>query len=390
MKHFHSLLAVVSAACTLVSATPVQTASISTFNPFKDHTFAISPIYREQALKASITFLKAGKLDLANRATYVATKVAAFSWIAHTTDVPKLRDWLKEANLVQTLTGKKQVVEVAVYNLPDRDCSAKSSAGELSYADGGEEKYKKFIQDVVAEIKKYPNLRVVIGLEADSIGNLVTNLSVPKCGDNAEGQKRSLAYAIAALQLPNVAIYLDGAHAGWLGWEGNIEATAELMGELVKKAKVINPKAAVRGVATNVSNYNGLGNQPQMGYDDLIYVRNLQPLLVAEGIDAHFIVDQGRSGNQNYTRSGLDWCNNKNAGFGTLPTTKTPDPFIDAIVWAKPGGQSDGTSDRSAVRFDEACASETSLQPAPEGGSWFQAYFEQLLVKANPKIPKIL
>ena len=63
-----------------------------------------------------------------------------------------------------------------------------------------------------------------------------------------------------------------------------------------------------------ISNYNGLGNQPQMGYDELVYVRNLAPLLAARGWDAHFIVDQGRSGNQNVTRSGGDWCNNKNAG----------------------------------------------------------------------------
>jgi cellulose 1,4-beta-cellobiosidase len=32
---------------------------------------------------------------------------------------------------------------------------------------------------------------LVIGLETDSIGNLVTNLSVPKCGDAAEAQKVS-------------------------------------------------------------------------------------------------------------------------------------------------------------------------------------------------------
>jgi cellulose 1,4-beta-cellobiosidase len=48
-----------------------------------------------------------------------------------------------------------------------------------------------------------------------------------------------------------------------------------------------------------------------MGYDELVYVRNLAPLLTAKGIDAHFIVDQGRSGNQSNTRTGGDWCNNK-------------------------------------------------------------------------------
>jgi cellulose 1,4-beta-cellobiosidase len=35
----------------------------------------------------------------------------------------------------------------------------------------------------------YVIVLIVIGLETDSIGNLVTNLSVPKCGNAAEGQK---------------------------------------------------------------------------------------------------------------------------------------------------------------------------------------------------------
>ena len=58
-------------------------------------------------------------------------------------------------------------------------------------------------------------------------------------------------------------------------------------------------------------------------------------------------------------------------GFGPRPSTRTPDRLVDAIVWVKPGGQADGTSDETAERYDEACGSETSLIPAPEAGSWF-------------------
>ncbi|KIO25554.1 glycoside hydrolase family 6 protein [Tulasnella calospora MUT 4182] len=164
----------------------------------------------------------------------------------------------------------------------------------------------------------------------------------------------------------------------------NIEATAALLAELLNNAKVIYPEASVRGVATDVSNYNGLGNQPQVGYDELVYAQNLAPLLTSAGYPAHFIVDQGRSGVQNYTRVGTDWCNNKYAGFGPRPSTNTPDPLIDAIVWVKPGGQGDGTSDPSSPRYDASCSSDASHVPAPEAGTWFQAYFEQLLVNANP------
>ncbi|CCA66672.1 probable cellulose 1,4-beta-cellobiosidase II precursor [Serendipita indica DSM 11827] len=403
MKHFHSLLAFVTAVCTLVSASPTPPgppgppspptppgSSITTSNPFTGHDFFVSPVYRKEAGEAAVTLLKQGKFDLANRASYVAAKIGTFLWVSDTATVPKIGDWLKEAALVQSLTGKKQVVEIEVYNLPDRDCSAAASAGELSYANDGEKKYQDYIKAVAAQIKKFPQLRVVIGLETDSIGNLVTNLSVPKCAAAADGQKRSLAYAIANLQLPNVAIYVDGAHAGWLGWPSNIGPTADIIAEIVAAAKKLNPKAGIRGVATNVSNYNGFGNQPQTGYDELVYVKNLQPLLAAKGIDAHFIVDQGRSGNQNSTRVGGDWCNNKYAGFGPLPTTNTGEAIVDALVWVKPGGEADGTSDPTAPRYDTTCGNEYALQPAPEAGTWFQAYFEQLLRNANPKIPRLI
>lgn len=37
-----------------------------------------------------------------------------------------------------------------------------------------------------------------------------------------------------------------------------------------------------------------------------------------------------------------DWCNAKGTGFGLRPGSPTGDPLADAIVWVKPGGESDG------------------------------------------------
>lgn len=73
-------------------------------------------------------------------------------------------------------------------------------------------------------------------------------------------------------------------------------------------------------------------------------------------------------------------------GFGTPPTTNTGDPLVDSFVWVKPGGESDGTSDSTATRYDGFCGKDDALKPAPEAGTWFQAYFQQLLQNANPKL----
>jgi len=79
-----------------------------------------------------------------------------------------------------------------------------------------------------------------------------------------------------------------------------------------------------------------------------------------------------------------DWCNVIGAGFGARPGTNTGDPLLDAFVWVKPGGECDGTSNSTSPRYDAHCGYADALQPAPEAGTWFQAYFQQLLVNANP------
>ena len=78
-------------------------------------------------------------------------------------------------------------------------------------------------------------------------------------------------------------------------------------------------------------------------------------MLTSEGFPAHFIVDQGRSGQQGLRDQWGDWCNVVNAGFGTRPTTNTGSSLVDSIVWVKPGGECDGTSNTSAVRYDAHC-----------------------------------
>ena len=37
------------------------------------------------------------------------------------------------------------------------------------------------------------------------------------------------------------------------------------------------------------------------------------------------------------------WCNPPGRALGTLPTTTTGDPLIDAYLWIKAPGESDGT-----------------------------------------------
>lgn len=63
--------------------------------------------------------------------------------------VPTLGTYLAAA----AAAGGSQLVQAVVYDLPDRDCSAESSAGEYSIANGGAALYEAYIDAIAAQIE---------------------------------------------------------------------------------------------------------------------------------------------------------------------------------------------------------------------------------------------
>lgn len=110
------------------------------------------------------------------------------------------------------------MLPIVVYDLPDRDCAALASNGELAIANNGSALYKEYIDNIAATIKSYSDVHFVTVIEPDSLANMVTNMGVQKCANAASTYKELTAYALKTLNLPNVSMYLDGGHAGWLGW----------------------------------------------------------------------------------------------------------------------------------------------------------------------------
>jgi len=78
----------------------------------------------------------------------------------------------------------------------------------------------------VAAIKAWPNVPVALIIEPDSLPNLVTNANLTTCQASAQGYKDGVAYALKNLNLPNVAMYIDAGHGGWLGWDANISMSS--------------------------------------------------------------------------------------------------------------------------------------------------------------------
>ncbi|WP_055604088.1 glycoside hydrolase family 6 protein, partial [Streptomyces aureus] len=362
-----------------------------------------------------------------------------------------LRAHLDEA-LKQKGSGEL-VVQLVVYNLPGRDCAALASNGELGPTEIG--RYKTEYIDPIAAIladPKYAGLRIVTTVEIDSLPNLVTNVSGrPTATANCDVMKANgnyitgVGYALKKLgAIGNVYNYVDAGHHGWLGWDDNFGASAELF----KQAATAEGStvANVHGFIVNTANYSALKedhftiNDSVNGVsvrqskwvdwnrytDELSYAQAMRAKLVSLGFDSNLgmLIDTSRNGwggtarptaagptttVDTYVNGGKydrrihlgNWCNQSGAGLGERPQA-APAAGIDAYVWVKPPGESDGASkeipNNEGKGFDRMCdptytgnarngnSMSGALPDAPISGQWFSAQFQELLKNAHPAL----
>ncbi|KAF5662728.1 endoglucanase type b [Fusarium heterosporum] len=363
----------------------VTSAPVASGNPYSGVDLWANNYYRSEVSTLAIPKLSGA---MATAAAKVAD-VPSFQWMDSFDHISLMEDTLADIRKANK-AGGNYAGQFVVYDLPERDCAAAASNGEYSLDNDGKNKYKAYIAKIKGILQTYSDIRIILIIEPDSLANMVTNLSTPKCAKAESAYKELTIYAVKELNLPNITMYLDAGHGGWLGWPANLPPAAQLYANIYKDA---GKPSRLRGLVTNVANYNAwkLSSKPDYtesnpNYDEQKYIHALSPLLEQEGWpNAKFLIDQGRSGKQPTGQKAWgDWCNAKGTGFGLRPSPNTGDALADAFVWVKPGGESDGTSDTSAARYDYHCGYDDAVKPAPEAGTWFQAYFEQLLTNANP------
>ena len=352
-------------------------------NPFVGATYFVNPDYASRLESAASTH--PGEAAAIRKLAHVPTAV----WLDTIERAQGVSSVLQTA-AQQAAGGPPALTVFVVYDLPNRDCSAKSSGGELSTEAGGEQRYKsEFIDKIAEQFAAFPEQRIAVVLEPDSLPNLATNMNVPRCAQSDGVYRRSVAYAISKLALPNVSIYLDAAHAGWLGWDANRTKIAKIFKDVLSLAGGAHK---IRGFSTNVSNFNTLSGAEgkRLGAsnpcpDELTYVAKLGESLQREGIAGkQFIIDTARNGRAVRSSWG-NWCNIKGAGLGERPQAG-PARGVDAYFWIKPPGESDGVSDPKQPRYDASCSSQDSSPNAPQAGQWFESYFVDLVKNASPAL----
>jgi len=219
---------------------------------------------------------------------------------------------------VTAATAASAVPVLVAYNIPHRDCGGLSAGGTTVAG---------YMAWIAAFANGLAGRKSVVILEPDA-------LTAMDCLSSEDQTTRVnlIQYAVQVLRGKGGVVYLDGGNSSW--------KSASDQAARLTRANV----AAADGFALNVSNF-------QYTSSSIAYGKAIS----AQVGGKHFIIDTSRNGlgptpdNQ--------WCNPAGRALGTPASTSTADPVVDAYLWIKTPGESDG-----------------SCSGAPPAGAWWADY----------------
>lgn len=314
----------------------------------------------------------------------------------------------------------KRVPVLVAYDIPFRDCAQFSAGGATN-----SEEYAAWIDGFARGIG---NRKAVVMLEPDGLGIIPHYVDIngnlewcqPAEADPATAADERFAQLGAAidrlLEQPNASVYLDGTHSRWLGVG---DASKRLVRAGIERAQgffvnVSNYQATeqVQKYAGWISSCIAFANNADDGgwrlghYDwcasqyypanvddfstwgasDDWYAQNLGTAVPT----THFVVDTSRNGqgawrpdpNAGYPDP-QDWCNPPRRGAGLRPTASTGSALLDAYLWVKVPGESDGSCNRG---LPEGTDPEWGGIVDPAAGLWFPEQALELATLANPPL----
>jgi endoglucanase len=320
------------------------------------------------------------------------------------------------ADTVAAAQADGSIPILVAYNVPGRDCSLYSAGGA---ATGNA--YRAWIDGFVEGIRQATALVIV---EPDGLSLLPSD-----CGQEDPYNRVGLiSYAAHAFATnPNASVYIDAGNSNW----NTVGVTAERL--------VAAGVADIDGFALNVSNfqhtmnsniygtwvskciaygmavdpgnfdecpdqYGSYGGVPLSSYG--VWSNNAakgkfnvaaenaryDQLLGVTQPTAHFVVDtsrnavgpwKGTSAHPGSNSNTEAWCNPPSRGAGIRPTRSTGTPLVDAYVWVKLPGESDG----ECYRWMAGPKDPLRGMRDPSAGAWFKQMAMELADHAVPSLP---
>lgn len=364
----------------------------------------------------STTTVAAGRLEgEARRDALLLAQFPSANWF---TDGTSAAVESKVRELVERAAAEGRVPVLVAYNIPFRDCALYSAGGAADSA-----AYLDWIRGFAAGIG---DREAIVILEPDGLGVIPWHRTlsgeIERCrpGRDADAPAsparfEQLRGAVDILSLrPRVRIYLDGTTSSWLS-PG--EAASRLIRANVEKTA---------GFFLNVSNYEsderlahyarwvsdcialvirgGLAPREcpsQYGparFEDVSTWRQTDKaygrLFVAARLrrdpmeQKRAVIDTSRNGLGSWEPTpgkyadAEVWCNPPDRGLGRRPTLNTANPYVDAFLWIKVPGESDGQCHRGTSGPSDP---ERGVE-APAAGAWFPQQARELIELAKPPL----
>ncbi|MFH9573147.1 glycoside hydrolase family 6 protein [Streptomyces sp. NPDC017230] len=205
-----------------------------------------------------------------------------------------------------------RVPVVVPYAIPDRDCGGHSQGGAPDL-----DAYDDWIDRFAAGLGSGD---VIVVLEPDSVAQA-------ECMSADERADRFASLARAGRVLkdanPNARVYFDAGHSGW-------HAPAKQAGWL-RQAGAASADSS-DGIFSNVSNFHTTADE--VTYDRAV----LDALGGPPSLGA--VIDTSRNGNG--APADGEWCDPAGREIGRAPTLSTGMGRVDAYLWVKLPGESDG------------------------------------------------
>ncbi len=439
-KLIHSILAGILMAMLVASvATPVSAHGGKGGGPSDSHTRFFTPKPVKGALKQVIQLMAhRHPRDAKLIAELLATPQAV--WFNGGTPKEVKQDVKKTVKLA---AAQHKVPVLVAYNIPFRDCSQFSAGGATSVAE-----YEAWIDGFAAGIGN-EQVVVILEPDGLGIIPWYTNIdgSLDWC-QPAEADPATAAtdrftmmnYAVDKLKShANVSVYLDGTHSAWLNIGDNVSRLVQAgvenadgfylnvsnyqftanstqyggwVSSCIAYATQVNPgdfagcpnqywnggplpaKIAQllgewQGVAlNNYGEWSDEADDPALNTSGI----NLRYANMLGSVEptAHFVIDTSRNGQGPWQPpSGYpdaqDWCNPPGRGLGLRPTANTGNALIDAYLWVKIPGASDGECTRGLGPTGTVDPEWGIVDPA--AGAWFPEMALDLVHNAVPPLP---
>lgn len=300
-----------------IVTTPAFTSSASNpFNGARLYVDAASPAARQANSWRAARAPDAELMDKIASQPYV-------DWIG---------DWFSDvrsavSSRTTEITNAGALPVFVAYNIPNRDCGSYSAGGASAPA-----AYRSWIRAFAAGIG---TRKAIVILEPDALPDL-TCLSATEAAARTE----LISDAVQVMKAqPNVAVYIDAGNSSW-------ESAPTMIGRLNAAGVQL-----ADGFALNISNFETNANTEAYG------------AVVSQGLGGkHFVYDTSRNG-RGPTNT---WCNPDGRGLGDKPSTNTGNPLVDARLWIKYPGESDGT-----------------CNGGPAAGVWWPSYAVGLAQRAR-------